>query len=64
MANAGGRLVGCLLSGLLFQWGGLYACLWGTFVFALMSAAIALRLPRQAVHPGLLATAQVKAISD
>lgn len=29
MANAGGRLVGCLLSGALFQWSGLAGCLWG-----------------------------------
>ncbi len=51
MANAGGRLVGCLLSGVLFQLAGLPGCLWGTFAFALMSALIALRLPRNAVHP-------------
>ena len=61
MANAGGRLVGCLLSGLLFEWAGLPGCLWGTFVFALVAALIALRLPRQTLHPALLATAGVKA---
>ena len=46
MANAGGRLVGCLLSGLLYQAAGLAGCLWGAFGFALTSAVIALGLPR------------------
>jgi predicted MFS family arabinose efflux permease len=56
MSNAGGRLFGCLLSGLLYQFGGLYACLWGTVVFALISSIVALRLPRgksSAVMTGL-----------
>jgi hypothetical protein len=57
MANAGGRLVGCLLSGLLFQLGGLAVCLWGTFVFALAAGVIALGLPRTALHPDKLAAA-------
>lgn len=48
MANAGGRLIGCLLSGLLYQFAGLPGCLWGAFAFALISALIALRLPRSA----------------
>ncbi len=61
MANAGGRLVGCLLSGLLYQRAGLAGCLWGTFAFALISALIALALPRRALHPGLLAQARIKA---
>ncbi len=52
MANAGGRLVGCLLSGVLFQLMGLAGCLWGTFAFALVAAVIALRLPRSALHTG------------
>jgi hypothetical protein len=59
MANAGGRLAGCLLSGLLFQAGGLAGCLWGTFGFALVAALLALALPRHAAHPGKLALAQV-----
>ncbi|MCF7688487.1 MAG: hypothetical protein K9N01_09320 [Cephaloticoccus sp.] len=46
MANAGGRLVGCLLSGVLFQLAGLNGCLWGTFTFALVTTLIALGLPR------------------
>lgn len=51
MANAGGRLVGCLLSGVLYQLAGLTGCLWGAFGFALISALVALGLPRHAVHP-------------
>jgi MFS family permease len=51
MANAGGRLVGCLLSGVLYQLTGLTGCLWGAFGFALISALVALGLPRHTVHP-------------
>ena len=60
MANAGGRLVGCLLSGALFQVGGLAGCLWGAFAFALAAAVIALALPRYAAHPEKLAAGGVK----
>ena len=61
MANAGGRLVGCLLSGVLFQGFGLLGCLWGTFAFALCAAIIALRLPRRLLHPETVAQAKVGA---
>ncbi len=60
MANAGGRLAGCLLSGVLFQLIGLAGCLWGTFAFALVAALIALRLPRSAVRPESLVHAAIK----
>jgi predicted MFS family arabinose efflux permease len=60
MANAGGRLIGCLLSGLLYQFAGLLGCLWGTATFALLAAVIALGLPRHALHPELLAKAGAK----
>lgn len=46
MANAGGRLIGCLLSGVLYQVAGLPGCLWGAFVFAVAAAVVALKLPR------------------
>ncbi len=46
MANAGGRLIGCLLSGILYQVAGLPGCLWGAFGFAVSSTLIALMLPR------------------
>jgi MFS family permease len=61
MANAGGRLIGCLLSGVLFEWAGLQGCLWGTFAFALAAALIALALPREILHPALLASAGIQA---
>jgi len=60
MANAGGRLIGCLLSGVLFQLSGLAGCLWGTFFFALAAALIALRLPRSTLHPESLVHAAIK----
>lgn len=61
MANAGGRLVGCLLSGVLYQTAGLAGCLWGAFVFAAAAALVALKLPRAARNPAKLAMATVKA---
>jgi hypothetical protein len=64
MANAGGRLVGCLLSGVLYQMANLGGCLWGAFVFALIAALIALKLPREALHADKLALATVKADGD
>ena len=60
MANAGGRLLGCLLSGVLYQISGLSGCLWGTFAFALIAALIALQLPRRAMHPERLVQAAIK----
>ena len=61
MANAGGRLVGCLLSGVLYQVAGLSGCLWGAFAFSVAAAAVALKLPREALHAEKLAHASVKA---
>jgi MFS family permease len=49
MANAGGRLVGTLLSGLLYQVWGLEACLWASTLFVLGAGAISLLLPRDPV---------------
>ncbi|NIQ96364.1 MAG: MFS transporter, partial [Desulfuromonadales bacterium] len=46
MANAMGRLVGTLLSGLVFQFGGLLACLWVSAAFVLSAGMISLGLPR------------------
>ena len=46
MANAAGRLVGTLLSGVLFQLAGLNGCLWGSVVFVMIAGGIALLLPR------------------
>jgi predicted MFS family arabinose efflux permease len=44
MANAGGRLVGTLLSGLVFGAGGLIACLWTAVGFAVAAGAVSLAL--------------------
>ena len=44
-ANAAGRLVGTLLSGLLYLWGDLDAALWGSAGFVLLAWLLALRLP-------------------
>ncbi|MGB0722489.1 MAG: organoarsenical effux MFS transporter ArsJ [Gammaproteobacteria bacterium] len=45
MANAGGRLLGTVLSGALYQWGGLTLCLWASASFILMAMVLSLRLP-------------------
>jgi predicted MFS family arabinose efflux permease len=45
MANSGGRLVGTVLSGLIFQMYGLVGCLWTSAVFVLLAALITLKLP-------------------
>ncbi len=45
MANAAGRLLGTLLSGLLYQWAGVTASLWGAVVLAAMAGVVALTLP-------------------
>ncbi|MGF1596629.1 MAG: organoarsenical effux MFS transporter ArsJ [Acidimicrobiales bacterium] len=44
-ANAAGRLVGTLLSGVLYLWGGLDAALWGSTAFVAIAWLLALRLP-------------------
>jgi MFS family permease len=48
MANAGGRLIGTILSGLLYQWEGLDACLWASVIFVLGAGGLSLLLPRTA----------------
>ncbi|BCR03696.1 MFS transporter [Desulfuromonas versatilis] len=46
MANAAGRLVGTLLSGIVFQMAGLVGCLWVSALFVLLAGGISLLLPR------------------
>ena len=46
MANACGRLAGTVLSGALYQWRGLEACLWASAMFVLAAGALSLLLPR------------------
>lgn len=45
MANAGGRLVGTLLSGIIYQAAGLVTCLWASAGFALAAGGLSLALP-------------------
>ena len=45
MANAGGRLAGTVLSGLLYQWHGLEACLWASVAFVLAAGLLSALLP-------------------
>ena len=47
-ANAGGRLIGILLSGALTQAGGLESCLWGSAVMLALCLAITFMLPTTA----------------
>ena len=44
-ANAGGRLIGILLSGVLAQHGGLPACLWGSAIMLGLCLAVTFLLP-------------------
>lgn len=44
-ANAAGRLVGTLLSGLFYLWGGLALAMWGATAFVVLTWLFALRLP-------------------
>jgi MFS family permease len=46
MANAGGRLLGTIASGLLYQWAGLPGTLWGSAIFLVLTWAISFKLPR------------------
>ncbi|HHL18285.1 MAG TPA: organoarsenical effux MFS transporter ArsJ [Thiothrix sp.] len=45
MANAGGRLTGTVLSGVIYQYYGLVGCLWISAGFVLMAALLSVRLP-------------------
>jgi MFS family permease len=51
MANAGGRLAGTILSGLLYELGGLEACLWASVACVLAAAFLSLMLPSKTPSP-------------
>lgn len=51
MANAGGRLVGTVLSGWVYQIYGLEGCLWLSSTFVIAAAVISLRLPETQSEP-------------
>jgi len=48
MANAIGRLAGTVLSGLLYEWHGLTACLWTSAAFLIVAGLLSLLLPTEA----------------
>ncbi|MDX6639888.1 MAG: transporter, family, 1-arseno-3-phosphoglycerate exporter [Solirubrobacteraceae bacterium] len=50
MANAGGRLIGTVLSGALYEWRGLTACLWASVGFVLAAGLLSRLLPDE---PGI-----------
>ncbi|HEX3517679.1 MAG TPA: organoarsenical effux MFS transporter ArsJ [Solirubrobacteraceae bacterium] len=50
MANAGGRLAGTVLSGLIYEWHGLTACLWTSAGCVLVAGALSLLLPAEATE--------------
>jgi MFS family permease len=45
MANSGGRLMGTVLSGLIYQWYGLVGCLWASMALVVAAALVTLKLP-------------------
>ena len=51
MANAGGRLVGTLMSGLLYQWGGLLYALVGSALMLFTCWLLTLALPTRLTPP-------------
>lgn len=51
-ANAAGRLLGTLASGLAYQWGGVEATLWGALAFVLIAAACTLPVVRLSAPSG------------
>lgn len=57
MANAGGRLLGTLASGVIFEIAGFTGCLWGSAALVLAAAVLSLRLPKG--HAVALASASV-----
>ena len=50
MANAIGRLAGTILSGLLYQWHGLTACLWVSTAFLITAGLLSLLLPARSAR--------------
>jgi hypothetical protein len=51
MANAGGRLLGTLLSGVIFEFYGFSACLLASSALVLAAALLSLKLPRARAIP-------------
>lgn len=51
MANAGGRLLGTLLSGVIFEWYGFVGCLAASAILVLTAAILSFNLPRTRAIP-------------
>jgi predicted MFS family arabinose efflux permease len=62
MANAGGRLVGTLLSGIVFEAYGVTGCLWTSVVFAAAAGIVSLSLPDKTSM--LMTTMKAEGASD
>ena len=58
MANAGGRLIGTLLSGVVYLFHGLSGCLWVSTGFVAVATALTGLLPRQAKSEALLSASE------
>ncbi len=58
MANAGGRLIGTLLSGVVYLFHDLSGCLWVSTGFVAVATGLTALLPRQAKSEALLAAAE------
>ena len=58
MANAGGRLIGTLLSGVVYLFHGLSGCLWVSTGFVAVATALTALLPRQAKSEALLSASE------
>jgi hypothetical protein len=56
MANAGGRLAGTVLSGLVYQTQGLTGCLWWSTGFVMAAAVLSFKLPAVEAESGNRAT--------
>ena len=63
-ANAAGRLVGTLLSGTLYLWGGLALALWGTAAFVGITWLLTLRLPSPSAAQHELSTRRSDTVPD
>lgn len=58
-ANAAGRLIGIIVSGLLTQYGGLPACLWGSAAMLAICLALVFLLPSESdAHRGIAVAAE------
>lgn len=60
MANAGGRLLGTVLSGWVYQFWGLAGCLWWSVGFVLAAALLSFALPHRSIKPAANGARELK----